>query len=256
MSQFDQTPVRLDDRRFLESHDITLETGNTKAVDVYGRYFLVRAAREEFEMRIHNGQWFTIAQGEGFDVGEEDRFNKLSFRLPVGVEGPLQVLFRTSDCYMFDARLSIVRDPNFLQIVTQYPAPTYAVRPMPLTLAALASAPANVLALPGILVRNVWPCAPAADWLYMLPEGVNRAQRKSLRIESDVALSLLWWNGVAANLAAGPKVASVPMNTSVPFYEETSQDFALKNGGAAVANIALLALFDVPVWFSLTSEDP
>lgn len=156
-----------------------------------------------------------------------------------------------------DSRLNIVRDPNHIQIITQYPAPNYAVREYPLALPEVAENPDNLLVLPGILLRGTWPCAPAANWLYALPVGVNRAQRKSLRIESDESLDLLWWNGLQANLEDGVKLASVPLpGTTVPFYEETSQDLVLVNPGAAAATLAVLALYDVPVWYSPTSEDP
>lgn len=106
---FNTTPVRLTDKRFLEGHEFTLDSDTVKTVDVYGRYFLVRSAAEEFEMKIPGGNFFKISQGEGFDLGDEDRFTKLHFRRVPGSTVSQDVKIRTSDCYMFDARLSIVR---------------------------------------------------------------------------------------------------------------------------------------------------
>lgn len=106
---FNATPVRLSDKRFLEGHEFTLATNAVHNVEAYGRYLLIRSAPLEFEMKRDGGAWFKISQGEGFDLGEEDRFQKLSFRRCAGTTIPVPVKIRTADCYMFDSRLSIVR---------------------------------------------------------------------------------------------------------------------------------------------------
>lgn len=105
---FDPTPVRFNDLRFLEGFEFTLGAA-VHSLEVYGRYFLVRSAPAEFEMRVQDGKWFKIHQGEGFDLGESARFTKLAFRRVPGTTDAVQVKIRTSDCDMFDARLSIVR---------------------------------------------------------------------------------------------------------------------------------------------------
>lgn len=203
-----------------------------------------------FQVSIDDEPWFEWNQGLRYRSKAGETFKHLLFRNRQSVE--LEIDIYVTNGEIDDARLNIVRDPNQLQIITQFPAPSYAVRRLPVSMAAAAT-----LALPGLLTRGVWPCAPAAGWLYALPVGVNRSQRKSLRIEASADLNVLWWNGAAADVAAGVVLAHAPMpSTTVPFYEETSQAIVLQNPGAGAATIAILALFDVPVWFSLTSEDP
>lgn len=144
--QIDQTPVRLNDRRFLEGGEITIDSDAVKTVDVYGRYFMVRSASNEFEMRVHNSQWFPIDQGEGFDLGDEDRFNKLSFRRKAGDNSTIRLNWRTSDCLLFDTRLSIVRDPLHLGTLDVQRGRTFAMQFMPTS----ASTPGYTILIPAL----------------------------------------------------------------------------------------------------------
>lgn len=244
---------------FLRGVELSRKTKNIPADglavadNVTGEMFLCVEASNRFQVSFNEKKWFDFDLGLKFQMPQGKQFTKLYFRTsPDLAENSVDITYYYGrGIVVEDTRLNIVRDPNHLQIVNFFPAPSYAVRELPLELESSAELP-----LPGILVRGVWPCYPADDWLYALPDGVNRAQRKSLRIESDQALELSWWNGVEDNIGDGVILASVPAANDAPFYEETSQDVVLQNPTAETANVKLLALYDYPVWYSATSELP
>jgi len=223
------------------------------ADNVTGSLFLCVEASNRFQVSFNEKKWFDFDLGLKFVLDSGKQFTKLYFRTAPDLgDNPVSITyFYGRGIGVEDARLNIVRDPNHIQIITSFPAPSYAARPLPDELANAAE-----LVLPGILSRGTWPCYPASDWLYALPDGIDRAQRKSIRIESDQTLNVLWWNGVEGDEESGIILGVAPTATGAPFYEETSQELVLQNDSGSTANIKLLALYDYPVWYSATSELP
>lgn len=107
--RFNQTPVRLTDRRFIEPHELTLADDGVKTIEAYGRYFFVNESSAKFLMSVNGSKYFPISMGQGFDLSDSDRFNKLTFKRPAGWPDEITADIITSDCHIFDARLSIVR---------------------------------------------------------------------------------------------------------------------------------------------------
>jgi len=209
MSEFDKRPVRLSDRRFLEGGELSLSSDAVKSVDVYGRFFLVRSANQEFQMRFHGGNWFAIDQGEGFDLGDDDRFSKLYFRRVPGTSGTVNLKWRTADCNMFDARLSIVRDPLHLGSLDVQRAKSFALQFTP-DAGSLAEQTIEIPAgaavpIPGLFnvegLTSPFQITPSAETDFRLqwtvPATTGLVVRQSLRIQcnttnaTDVPLRLV-----------------------------------------------------------------
>lgn len=274
MAQLNSTPVRLSDRRFLEGNTVTLSTDAPRDVDVYGRYFIVRSAETEFEMRVNGGKWFPINQGEGFDLGDEDRFTKLSFRRLRGETGTVNVAFRTSDCSMFDARLNIVRDPNHQLVITAQttPLPTYSLDFSPYHISnfadgytfELGTAAFSQLFLPGrILLANVnntfdvllGPPAPGAlgrfQWTLRPSGEILRTRLKILTTAECFLLPKREWDGsanidVSAVFALADQEIAWRIAAGVSFITDDSQDYILATL-AASALCSIIADYDYPL---------
>jgi len=277
MPQLNPIPVRLSDRRFLEGNTVVLDSAAPRHVDVYGRYFIVRNADTEFEMRVNGGQWFAINQGEGFDLGDEDRFSKLSFRRKADETGTVNVAFRTADCSMFDARLNIVRDPNHLSVldVNLTPTPTYSLDFSHLNQSTPADGYTHLLAtgaesqlfLPGrILSANTenqievlgGPPSPGVaitlDWT-VRPSGViSRMRLKILTTAECFLIPLRGWDGVAnvdvsAVFALADREIAWRIAAGVSFITDDSQDYILATL-AASALVSIIADYDWPVSYN------
>jgi hypothetical protein len=280
MAQLNPIPVRVSDRRFLESNTVELDSDAPKSVDVYGRYFIVRSAETEFEMRLNSGQWFKMNQGEGFDLGDEDRFTKLSFRRLAGETGTVNVSFRTADCAMFDARLNIVRDPNHQLVITaeNTPVPTYSLNFASLKTGGdqgaasdgytflLATAKQSQIFLPGlindtnvnitfqVLLGN--GAVTTIDWATRASGVITRTRLKILTTAECFLIPRRNWDGIAnidasAVFALANQEIAWRIAAGVSFITDDSQDYILATL-AASALCSIIADYDWPLTYNLT----